>query len=64
MKKKTNQAEALRRWKLVAKKRAEMLMTLRGECRALADLSADTPQFTNPLHVAEARRIRDRWLKS
>jgi hypothetical protein len=32
-------------------------------CQLLARLAADTPQFDNPLHVYEAKRIRDAILE-
>ena len=32
------------------------------ELKALAKLSADEPQFFNPLDVCEAKRVRDRIL--
>jgi hypothetical protein len=56
--------EKLRRWKKLAQKRALRIGELQGECRALADLASDTPRFFNPLHVSEAKAIRDKWLKS
>lgn len=43
--------------------RDNLLNTFDKERRLLAELSADTPQFYNPLVVMEAKQIRDRILK-
>ena len=39
--------------------REELLNRFDRERRLMAKLAADTPQFDNPLHVAEAKEIRD-----
>lgn len=44
--------------------RDELLDSWSRERKLLAKLAADTPQFYNPLQVAEAKRIRDEILKT
>lgn len=39
--------------------REELLNRFDRERRLMAKLAADTPQFDNPLHIAEAKRLRD-----
>jgi hypothetical protein len=41
----------------------EILDRWKNERTLLAKLSAETPQFSNPLHVYEAKQIRDEILK-
>ncbi|MEM9790850.1 MAG: hypothetical protein AAF842_10660 [Planctomycetota bacterium] len=43
--------------------RRDELASLRLERLTLARLAADRPQFDNPLHVADAKRLRDRVLE-
>jgi len=40
----------------------KLLSQYDAECRLMAKLAADTPQFYNPLVVFEAQHVRDRIL--
>lgn len=42
--------------------KSDLIDTLWHERSMLARLASDTPQFSNPFHVIEAKKIRDRVL--
>jgi hypothetical protein len=54
-----NAERMVRRLQKQVADRDELLERFDRERKLLAKLAADTPQFYNPLHVMEARRIRD-----
>lgn len=57
-------AEAMvRRLRQQIAQRDDLLDRFDHERKMLAKLSADTPQFYNPMIVMEAKQIRDRILK-
>ena len=39
-----------------------MALTYKAEAQLLAMMAADTPQFYNPFHAAQAKEVRDRYL--
>jgi hypothetical protein len=61
----TSLSAAIREVRALRKQRKELMDLLElyaSDCKVLARLASDTPQFSNPIHVIEAKKIRDRHL--